>query len=192
MEAVTSYLKNPGGGAADVSLDDSGKMTAGGIMAGIGFGGMLAAYLLSGMPFVGQVIVYMLIFFVIMFGIMFGMSMLGVNMGSGEKGVGEAMMGAGSASMFFGIITTLALLFGKILAGDNAFMAALMITIMVGLVLILGVVCYGNWANRYKVDGMMASIVSVFTVSAALGFGSWIFGMIMGGGGGMSMMRYLM
>jgi hypothetical protein len=183
MEAVVSYLKNPGGGAADVSLNDSGKMTAGGIMAAIGFGGLFVTYMLN-MPFMMQAIIYMLIFYVIAVGIMLGMSFLGASMGAGEKGIGEALMGAGSAGMFLGVVALVASLVFKIfLTSDNGFMSALGTTVLMGLVLMLGVVCYGNWINRYKVNGMMASIIAVFTISAGLGFGSWIFGIVMGGNG---------
>jgi hypothetical protein len=190
VDALTSLLKNPGGGAAEVNLDENNKMVAGGIMHGVGFGALLVGTIIMG-SLTGKGILNLLVMYVLVGACLTGVSFIGVNMGAASsKSTGDAVFGGGVQGMFFGVCILLVMLFAKILLSPSELMIILMMTVCFGLLLVMGVGAYGLWANRYQVPGMMASILSVVLLSAGIFIGSWISGKIMSGGmGPMSMME---
>lgn len=181
MEAVMSLLKNPSGGAADVNLDDAGKMVAGGIMHGIGAAALLLGTLLMGSALSGTMLINLLVTYIVVSLFFTGGSFIGVNMGAADsKGLGDAVLGGGITGMFFGVLLFLIMLIVKILFSPTMLMIVLMIGIVLGLLMMLGLVAYGLWINRYKVAPMSASMIAVFTVSVGLMLGLWLAGVILG------------
>lgn len=190
---LASFLRNPGGGAAEVIADDGTKLGAGFLMMGVGLAGVFLAVLSTGAGAFGGSDLYFYIFeFFVLFAVfMLIFSFLGNAMGS-EKSPQEAVLGAGACGMFLGITYFLMSITGQLFSSaftrsfmgrgePPIFIICLLVGLVLGYFMMMGTVTYGVWVHRFKTSGPVAGWLSAISVGLALALGTWLFIQMNGG-----------